>query len=137
MRTYKEEPIWTQLSEFCSSILGLAWPSSVGTATEHRRSLCSHWALALVFPSPSPSHQGDSCQQALGKGNPAHLSLSSAPKASGHTDCTGTHPQKHSPAKPGQVTFSPNFIETEDVKQNKKTEKSVSNETMEKNLLIR
>ena len=129
------EPVWTQPSEFCSSILGPTWPSWVGTATEHRRSLCSHWALVLVFPSPS--HRGDSCQQALGKGHPAHLSLSSARKASGHTDCTGTRPQKDSPAKPGQVTFSLNFIETEDVKQNKKTEKSVSNETMGKNLLIR
>ena len=47
------EPVWTQPLEFCSSILGPAWPSRVGTATEHRRSLCSHWALALVFPSPS------------------------------------------------------------------------------------
>ena len=80
------EPVWTQPSEFCSSILGPTWPSWVGTATEHRRSLCSHWALALVFPSPSPSHQGDSCQHALGRGDlrPAQLQL--CPK----TLCTQT-----------------------------------------------
>ena len=36
------ELVWTQPSEFCSSVLGLTWPSRVGTATEHKRSLCSH-----------------------------------------------------------------------------------------------
>ena len=75
------EPIWTQLSEFCSSILGLTWPSRVGTATEHRRSLCSHWALTLACPSPSQQH--DSCQHTLGRGGPALLSASSAPKPLG------------------------------------------------------
>ena len=77
------EPVWTQPSEFCSSILGLAWPSRVGTATEHR-SLCSRWLLAPACPSPS--HQGDSCQHALGRGDlrPAQLQL--CPK----TLCTQT-----------------------------------------------
>ena len=56
------EPVWTQPSEFCSSVLGLAWRSRVGTATEHR-SLCSHWALALAFHSPS--HRGGLCQHNL------------------------------------------------------------------------
>ena len=73
------EPIWTQPSEFCSSILGLTWPSRVGTATEHRRSLCSHWALTLACPSPSQQH--DSCQHTLGRDDlwPAQLQL--CPKA--------------------------------------------------------
>ena len=90
------EPVWAQPSEFCSSILGPAWPSRVGTATERRRSLCSHGGLALVFPSPS--HQDDSCQHSLGRGDPAHLSSSSAPKplgtqtAQGHVH-TRTAPQ--------------------------------------------
>ena len=72
VHTYKEEPIWTQLSEFCSSILGLAWPSSVGTATEHRRASGSSLPL-----------RGDSCQHALGRGGFALLSCSSAPKPLG------------------------------------------------------
>ena len=58
------EPVWTQPSEFCSSVLGLTWHSRVGTATEHR-SLCSHWALALACAAPS--HRGDSCQHNLGR----------------------------------------------------------------------
>lgn len=72
VHTYKEEPIWTQLSEFCSSILGLTWPSSVGTATEHRRASGSSLPL-----------RGDSCQHALGRGGFALLSCSSAPKPLG------------------------------------------------------
>ena len=90
------EPVWTQPSEFSFSILGPAWPSRVGTATAHRRSLCSHWALALVCPSPS--HRGDSCQHTLGKADlwPAQLQL--CPKTSGHTDCTETRTHKDSPA---------------------------------------
>ena len=81
------ELVWTQPSEFCSSILGLTWPSRVGTATERRRSLCSHGGLALVFPSPS--HQDDSCQHSLGRGDPAHLSSSSAPKPLGTQTAQG------------------------------------------------
>ena len=101
------ESVWIQPSEFCPSIFR---PSRVGTATEHR-SLCSHWAQALVCPSPS--HRGDSCQHTLGRGDPAlPPQLQLCPKASGHTDCTGMRPHKDSPTKPGQVTFSPNFTDT-------------------------
>ena len=51
-----------------------------------------------------------------------------------HTDCTDMGPQKDSPTKPGQKTFSPNLIEKEEAKQNEKREEFVSNETIKKKL---
>ena len=51
-------------------------------------------------------------------------------------------PHKDSPAKPGQVTFSPNLIEKEEAKQNKKREEFASKVTirgkkLEKNQILK
>ena len=44
------------------------------------------------------------------------------------TDCTGMLPYKELPSRPGEVTFSPKYTETDKAKQNEKTEEFVPNE---------
>ena len=43
-------------------------------------------------------------------------------------DCTGMLPYKELPSRPGEVTFSPKYTQTDKVKQNEKTEEFVPNE---------
>ena len=116
---------WNQVKTnsqgFCLSASGHAWSSRVWTATEHKKSLCSH--LALDLASVSTSHRAASCQYTLGKPRPWPTLLQLCPKASKHTDCTGTCPHKDTPARLVQVT---SFIQLEEVKQIEKTEKFVS-----------
>ena len=60
----------------------------------------------------------------------AHIRSHSPTTANGHTQ---THPYKNTPSGPQWVTFSPNFIKTEKVKQNEKTDEFVSvNRTRDK-----
>ena len=131
VHTYKG---WNQVKAngqgFCSTTLGPTQPGRVGAATEHWRNQCSHWALALA--STSPSYQLKSCQQALGRGDlwPAQLQL--CPKACGHPVCIETHLHKDTPTRLEQETFSTNFMETEEIKHNEKTEEFVSSETIRK-----
>ena len=50
-----------------------------------------------------------------------------------HTDWTRMLPHKDTPSRLGWVNVSPNFIETEKVKQNEKTEEFVSIERTREN----
>lgn len=45
-----------------------------------------------------------------------------------HVDSLGTLSHKDKPSIPGKITVSPNFIEREKVKQDKKIKEYVSNE---------
>ena len=62
------------------------------------------WLWCSLSPLPP------SCQHALGMGWPCQYQLQLCPRSSGHKDCTGTCPHMDTPARPEQVSFSPNFI---------------------------
>ena len=57
-----------------------------------------------------PSHQAASMPWGSVDPGPCQHQLQLCPRSSGHKDCTGTCPHMDTPARPEQVSFSPNFI---------------------------
>lgn len=104
---------------FCFSTL-LTQPSSVVTATGHKRSPGSHLALALASTftvlSSTEVVAARTCQ---GRYDPCSLQ----DQVWAHADYKGTLPHKDTPSRWGQAVVSPNFRETEKVKQKEKMRK--------------
>lgn len=75
------EPVWTQPSEFCSSILGLAWPSRVGTARSTEAFAHTGFWLQPALPPPTEVIVASTPWEGV---TSDQLSSSSAPKPCAH-----------------------------------------------------
>lgn len=113
---------------FCTSILGLnPTPNREVTDTVHRRSPGSHLVLALALTSPAlPATKMVASTTTQGKTWPLLTSdtavlLKPLGRCRLHSDAL---PQGH-PSGLGEITVSPNFMETEQDKPNKNTEEFV------------